>query len=645
MSPAAIPDARELIEQLNTLDEHARLEVKRGSNIDRSFLETVCAFANEPELGGGTVILGLARDPASLLPYYDVVGVPDPDQLSQTIATQCANAFNLPLRPRVHTVEVNEKPLIIIEVPELSRSEKPLYLKNLGLPRGAFRRIGSTDHHCTDDDLVVFYGDKETATYDDHLLEGAEPEDLDPDAIDHYRRLRGNVNPAAEELTWSDEDLLQSLSAIKRDTVTRQWRPTLSGILLFGTRPAQRRLLPMMRVDYIRVPGTEWVPDPAARFTTIDMRGPLLQIVQRAQDAVVEDLPKAFALEEGKVQAEPGRINARVFREAIVNALMHRNYRIHGPVQIIRYANRIEIANPGFSIVDEERLGEPGSRTRNPHLAAVFHDTNLAETKGSGIRTMRRLMSEAGFAPPTFESSRRDDSFTARFLLHHFLDEADLRWLSRFDAHDLNQAQKRSLIFVRESGAIDNSVHRQLNAEETLLASAELRKMRDKGLLTMKDKGAATYYVPGPELIPQLPRESERQSTMGGADGLAGAGGAQPRDPAAQIKEALAQINDAPGQIHEALAQINDALPQDLRGRLAAVGRKAPGDDMKALILDLCRQHPFSVEMLAALLQRKNVSNLYNQHVKPLFDAGKLAHIHPDMPRHPRQAYRTAEDA
>ena len=88
-----------------------------------------------------------------------------------------------------------------------------------------------------------------------------------------------------------------------------------------------------------------------------------------------------------------------LFREAIVNALMHRNYRIQGPTQMIRYSNRIEISNPGFSIVEEDQLGQPGSRIRNSHLAAVFHDTNLAETKGSGIRTMRRLMSEAGFAP------------------------------------------------------------------------------------------------------------------------------------------------------------------------------------------------------------------------------------------------------
>jgi ATP-dependent DNA helicase RecG len=68
----------------------------------------------------------------------------------------------------------------------------------------------------------------------------------------------------------------------------------------------------------------------------------------------------------------------------------------------------------------EERLGEPGSQNRNPNITEVFHETNLAETKGSGIKTMRRFVQEANFAPPTFESNRRDDKFTTRLLLSIF---------------------------------------------------------------------------------------------------------------------------------------------------------------------------------------------------------------------------------
>lgn len=63
---------------------------------------------------------------------------------------------------------------------------------------------------------------------------------------------------------------------------------------------------------------------------------------------------------------------------------MHRLYRVHGSIPIIRYANRLERRNPGYSLRAEERLGEPGSETRNPGIAAIFHDVRLAETKGEG---------------------------------------------------------------------------------------------------------------------------------------------------------------------------------------------------------------------------------------------------------------------
>jgi ATP-dependent DNA helicase RecG len=225
---------------------------------------------------------------------------------------------------------------------------------------------------------------------------------------------------------------------------------------------------------------------------------------------VSEDLPRGFLLPEGQVQAESVGLPGRVLREAIVNALMHRSYRLHTqPVQVIRYNNRIEIINPGYSLKPEDQLGEPGSRPRNPFIAAVFHDTNLAETKGSGIRTMRKLMDSAGMVPPTFESNHSSDEFTTRLLLHHFLNEEDIRWLRQFSEYDLTDNQKKAFIFLREVGAVDNLVFRQLNGCDAYRATAELRALRDNHLLKQKGKGRATYYVPGPLLAPYLSTRSK----------------------------------------------------------------------------------------------------------------------------------------
>ena len=78
----------------------------------------------------------------------------------------------------------------------------------------------------------------------------------------------------------------------------------MTGMLLFGTRMAYRPDLPAVRIDYIRVPGKDWVEDPDKRsLTNLDMRGPFLQIVDRAQAAVMDDLPKGFDLNQAVLKA------------------------------------------------------------------------------------------------------------------------------------------------------------------------------------------------------------------------------------------------------------------------------------------------------------------------------------------------------
>jgi ATP-dependent DNA helicase RecG len=625
--------AREILKLLNTLDEHHAIEAKKGSDVERSFLETVCAFANEPNLGGGWILLGVEREEDALFPAYEVTGVAHPDEVSQKIATQCASVFNQPVRPKVRTETLNGRPVIVVHVPESSPGDKPVYFKTQGLPRGAYRRIGSTDQHCGEDDLFILYSQRSSETPDRAIVADATLADLDPAAIEQYRKARGRVNPAAEELQWDDEELLTALNAVRSEHGFL--KPTVTGLLLFGTRQALRRLFPMTRVDYIRVPGNAWVADPDNRFSTVDMRGPLLSLVQRAQDAVVDDLPKGFILAEGQTQAETPQLSSRVLREAIVNAIMHRSYQVQSPTQIIRYNNRIEIINPGYSLKAEERLGEPGSETRNPHIAAVFHETNLAETKGSGIRTMRRLMDEAGFAPPTFESDRTGNRFVTRLLLHHFLNPDDLRWLAGFDDLALTDAQRRALVFLREAGALDNATCRQINGTDTLTASQDLRRLRQAGLVEKKGQGSTTYYVPGPRFL-----ASSGQETAEGTGAISGGGGAISMGTGAINTGTGAQI----GNVHQLTgAQIENVhqLPESLRSRLPSPGQYLKSLEMKRIILDLCDWRPFQISELSTLLNRSD-KYLLRKHLRPMLQTGELEYTFPEMINHPRQAYRIA---
>lgn len=619
--------ALELLESLNLLDEQERIEAKRASEVGKSLLETICAFANEPGLGGGWLLLGVVREEQALFPAYEVEGIDQPEKLGTEIATQCRNTFNQPVRVDISSEIIHGKTVMVVHVPEAQPQDKPVFFKAQGLPKGAYRRISSTDQHCTDDDLAVFYQGRQTESFDSTLVADATVDDLLPEAIADYRQSRAEANPDAEELRWTDEDLLQSLGGIRRNP-QGTWQPTVAGLMLFGKPAALRRCFPMMRVDYIRVPGREWVPHPDRRFDTIDLRDPLLRLIRRAQAAILDDLPKGFALEEGELQRQDKpAIPLRVIREALVNALMHRSYRSHSPVQIIRYANRLEIRNPGFSLKSQDHLGEPGSQLRNPRIAAALYDTRLAETKGSGIRVMRESMEQAGLTPPLFESDRGNDQFVARYFFHHFLGAEDIAWLAQFKDLHLSDDEAKALIVVCEAGAINNSTYRELTKVDTLTASQSLRRLRDAGLLAQKGRASATYYVPTESLLD---------------DGLSGS------PPCLSTKLGVLSTNPedlstklTDEQESQRKALLNE-LPGVLAARIGAIGQRHPPGEVCDAIVEICRLRDWRAEELATLLQRHS-RYVRNNYLRPLMRDGRLAMVNPDEPNDPQQAYRAVD--
>jgi ATP-dependent DNA helicase RecG len=625
--------AIELLESLNLLDEQERIEAKRASEAGKSILETVCAFANEPGMGGGWLALGIVREELALFPAYEVEGITNPEKISSDIANQCRDVFNIPLRVDISTENVHGKNVVVVFVPEAQSQDKPIFFKAQGLPRGALRRIGSTDQRCTDDDMSVFYQGRQQESFDAGIVADTSMDDLSLDAIADYRKSRAQANPDAEELRWSDEELLQALGSTRRDQ-KGVWRFTVGGLILFGKSSSLRRCFPMTRVDYIRVPGREWVPDPDHRFDTVELRDPLFRLIRRAQAAVLDDLPQSFGLAESGLQRQDKPvIPLRVIREALVNALMHRSYRSHSPVQIIRYANRLEIRNPGFSLKSPEHLGEPGSHPRNPKIAAVLNETRFAETKGSGIRVMREIMEQAGLTPPLFDSDRGADQFVARYFFHHFLGEEDIVWLAQFRELHLSDEEAKALIVVREASAIDNATYRELNKVDALAASGALRRLRDAGLLAQKGRGSATYYVPTerlgtdgrglPTKLTTLPTNLQGLSTN--------------PDVLSDNSEELPANSTPEDEI--ARRALLAELPGDLAARVGALGRRSIPEEAQTVIVEVCRLRAWRPEELALLLHRN--SRHVRTYLRPLTRDGRLVMTNPDEPNDPQQAYRT----
>ena len=613
--------AQELFEELNSYDESVRIEAKKASEVGRSIMETICAFQTD-------------------------------------IANQCASVFNVRIRPQIETDVIDGKTVVVVKVDEAPASQKPIYFEKRGLPYGAYRRIGPSDQKCSEDDMPIFYSSAES--FDCTLVKGSSLDDIDENAVSYYRKLREKVNPHAEELTYDDTNLLLALRACEKDR-SGTYVLTYTGLIVFGKSMALRRLMPALRVDYIRVQGNRWVENPDKRFeSTIDMRGAFILLVNRALNAITDDLPKGFELKDGNLQAStPIDIPNDTLREAIVNAFIHRSFRVNQPIQIIRYSNRLEITNPGYSLKSPEHLGEPGSELRNQYVSSIFHETNLAETKGSGIKTMREQMKKAKLMPPTFESNRETNQFTIRLLFHHLLGKEDIEWLSLFAKYELNNEQRLSLIFVRELGAIDNITYRQLNSDITSRkATFDLHRMCEMGLFELKGQSRNAYYIAGPDLEPHISKNdgemcrANREISRGDGemcranDEMCRANGEMYRADGeisradGEISRADGEISRGDGEISRGDGEISRAFPETVINRIRGIKKWAPADEMEKLILEMCEIKPLSLNELSELLSRRPTSIRY-QYINPLLKQGKLFYTIPEMLNHPNQKYTT----
>ena len=621
--------AQDLLAELNASDESPRIEAKRAREIGKSVMETVIAFANEPGLGGGYMLLGVDwRLDVKGDTQYWAHGVPDPDKTQRDLATQCASMLNVAVRPEMAVERIDDKTVVVVFVPEVDTSQKPVYLQATGLPKGAFRRIGSTDQRCVDEDLWVLRGANQPQFGPDMApIPDAHMADIEPQAVAEYRRLRALVNPQAEELAYANDDMLEALSAARR--VGNELKPTLAGIVLFGKPMALRRLFPALRIDYVRVLGTQWVEDPDQRFTSVDIRKPLMLALPQAEASVVDELPKGFRLPEGELQStQQPMLPRKVIREALANAVMHRSYQDHSPVQIVRYSNRLEVINPGFSLKDMASLGTPGSRLRNPAIAAVLHEINWAETKGSGIRTMRRLANDAGLPLPDFASDRQKNEFKVTLFLHHLLTEEDYAWLKALAGDALSAEEAKALIYARETGVVDNMACREFSELDTLQASSLLRRLRDRGLLKKQGAGSRTHYTLA------NPLEAANRHPQQGDLLL---------ETAALLHKGGNQQPEGGNQQPEGGKRDLPPLPPELAARLPTGTQRMGQAALRQLIRDLCGWQPLRGEELATLLG-KDLKYLRNKHLSAMVVTEELVFQYPESPNHALQAYKLPAD-
>ena len=189
-------------------------------------------------------------------------------------------------------------------------------------------------------------------------------------------------------------------------------KPTVAGELVFGIYP--QSLFPQYSVIASVVPGTEIgeLGEAGERFLD-DKRidGTLPQMLEEGVSFVVRNMKNRVVVDDSGKRADKKEYPIKAIREALLNALVHRDYSIHtenAPIRLLMFSDRLEIENPGglYGRGTLDQLGNAALDIRNPYIAGALELFIQSENRYSGIPTMRREMRLSGLKPPVFESWR-----------------------------------------------------------------------------------------------------------------------------------------------------------------------------------------------------------------------------------------------
>jgi len=263
-------------------------------------------------------------------------------------------------------------------------------------------------------------------------------------------------------------------------------QPSIAAVLLFGRDP--QRFVPAAELRCMHFHGTE-VQRPAPSYQIFG--GNLFEQVDQGADFVLSKLDRAVGTRERGPQAPVTyEIPPDVVREAIVNAVAHRDYASAAAVQVSVFADRVEVWNPGElpPELTPARLREPhASVARNARICEALFLARYIEKYGTGTVMMIRECSESGLPEPEFE--QRGGEFVVT-VWHDWLTASAVTQIG------LNNRQKKALAFVRTNRRIGNIEYQRLTGTIKKTASRDLDDLVRKGVFQKIGKtGRGTHYA------------------------------------------------------------------------------------------------------------------------------------------------------
>ncbi len=428
--------------------------------------ETIVAFANGV---GGTIIVGM--DPQGYV-HPDVAD--DAEPLYERALGMCLPPFRANELPLWRTEPVREHQVATITVRptrrEMSLHGQAVYVRS-DTQNVRVRDLAPTDVDEPADEL-----------YESQTVPGATLDDLDDEILEEYRRNRLQRGPSGAVLTR--RELLRDAGAI-----TTQDEPTVAGILLFGKNP--NTFLPQTGVVMVRFAGTSLRQ--AARGDQrygrrVEISGPAARIIESTWQVLFEELHRE-PVHDGLERRETYALPPEAVREAMVNAVCHRDYTVRGQrVEIRLFDDRMEIHSPGGlpgHITLDNILDEHYSR--NPRLVRGLYHWGYIEELGQGVDIIYDAMRREHHPDPEF----REAGAGLVVTLRNAVDD-----LSREIEGSVNGRQMRALRYLRSHGRLSFARYQELCPEATSEAlRLDLQDLVERGVLLKIGGSRGTMWV------------------------------------------------------------------------------------------------------------------------------------------------------
>lgn len=434
----------------------------------QALAELIVAFANA---AGGTIVVG--ADPSGRV-HPNVVE--DLEPILERALRLCEPPFHEIELPQWFPEDTPRGQVVAIVV-----RPTPYQLSVGGTQ--VFVRSGRMNLRLSPDQVVQGRSASAELAFEDEAVAGATLDDLDPDIIEEYRLNRIKRGPRGESFTRLE--LLRDAGAIDAAN-----NPTGAGILLFGKNP--HHFFPQVGVVIVRFKGTSLreAALTSERYSRrIEVVGPAPRLVEGAWQALFDEIHQR-SVTNGLARQEHYEYPIEAVREAVVNAICHRDYRITGQrIEIRLFDDRMEVISPGRlpgHITLDNILDEHYSR--NPRLVRGLYYWGYIEELGQGIDIIYEAMRREHHPPPEFREGERSFAVT----LQNLIDQIELQ----YSGDDLNERQVLALRHLQEYERITNREYHNLCPDvtpETL--RLDLRDLISKGILLQVGSKRGTYYV------------------------------------------------------------------------------------------------------------------------------------------------------